>query len=445
MGSRPGAPSTRNQCMVPPPPSSSACKRTHRRPPPARHRSGIVLVGALAVLVASCSSGSSGAPSTNGSSTTASPSATSTTVSANGLPGIHHVFVIVLENEGYQTTFGTPLNDPYLASTLPAAGALLTDYYAIGHFSNDNYVALISGQAPNPLNQADCLHYVNFPPTATVAPDGQISDSGCIFPAPVTTVANQLTEAHLTWKGYMQDMGNVPSRESAVCGHATIGTPDQTETAVAGDGYAARHDPFVYFHSIIDDAAYCDAHVVPLGTTTGALPAGTPAGVTGLASDLKSVATTPNFSFITPNLRFDGHDAPCVNQQASPSALTNIDTFLQTWVPMITNSPAFKKNGLLEITFDEADTDNGNPADATACCNEVPGPASALPGFTGPGGGRIGTVLLSPFIKGGTVSSVPYNHYSTLATIEDIFGLAKLGQAKTVSSTFGRDVFTDIK
>jgi hypothetical protein len=397
---------------------------------------------ALAGLAAACSSGTSSAPPPTTPAPATSTTATTGPATATGLPPIRHVFLIVLENEGYDTTFGTPTNDPYLATTLPAAGALLTEYYGIGHFSNDNYDALISGQAPNPLTQADCLQFVDFPPTATVGADGQIDDSGCVYPASVTTVANQLTDAGLTWKGYMQDMGNIPTRESAVCGHAAIGTADQTEVAVPGDGYAARHDPFVYFHSIIDDTALCDTRVVPLGTTAGALPAGTPTGVTGLATDLRSVATTPNFSFITPNLCEDGHDAPCKNQVATASALTNVDAFLSTWVPLITGSPAFKKDGLLEVTFDEADTDNGNPADATACCNEMPGPASASPGVTGPGGGRIGTVLISPFIRGGTVSTVPYNHYSTLATIEDIFGLPKLGQARTVSGTFGRDVFT---
>ncbi len=397
---------------------------------------GAAAVLALALVASACSQGGTAAPP----STSTKPASTSTasTVSAAGLPPIRHVFIIVLENEGYGATFGTPTNDPYLALTLPAAGALLTQYYGIGHHSNDNYDALISGQAPNPDTQDDCLDYVDFPPSATVAPDGQISGSGCVYPTSVTTVANQMTAAHLTWKAYMEDMGNIPSRESPVCGHPVVGSPDPTEVAVPGDGYAARHNPFVYFHSIIDDIALCDADVVPLGSPTGALPPATPPGVTGLASDLASVATTPNLSFITPNLCDDGHDAPCVNQQASPSALTNIDTFLQTWVPLITNSPAFRKNGLLEVTFDEADTD-----DASACCNEIPGPAAAEPGETGPGGGRIGTVLLSPYIKGATVSTVPYNHYSTLATIEDIFGLSKLGQARTVTSTFGRDVFTN--
>jgi hypothetical protein len=52
-----------------------------------------------------------------------------------------------------------------------------------------------------------------------------------------------------------------------------------------------------------------------------------------------------------------------------------------------------------------------------------------LPGKTGPGGGRIGAVLLSPLIRPGTVSTVAYNHYSLLRSIEDIFGLPHLGDA----------------
>ena len=46
-----------------------------------------------------------------------------------------------------------------------------------------------------------------------------------MFPDSVPTVADQLTPAHLTWKAYMQDMGNDPTRESAVCGHPTVGRP----------------------------------------------------------------------------------------------------------------------------------------------------------------------------------------------------------------------------
>ncbi len=64
-----------------------------------------------------------------------------------------------------------------------------------------------------------------------------------------------------------------------------------------------------------------------------------------------------------------------------------------------------------------------------------------MPGVTGLGGGRVGAVLLSPFIRGGTVSSTPYNHYSLLASIENAFKVPRLGYAATTSATFGSDVF----
>ncbi|TLY72331.1 MAG: phosphoesterase, partial [Gammaproteobacteria bacterium] len=72
------------------------------------------------------------------------------------LPAVRHVFVILLENQSFGVTFGKHSPAPYLAQTLPAQGALLTHYYGIGHASLDNYVALISGQAPNEQTQLDC-------------------------------------------------------------------------------------------------------------------------------------------------------------------------------------------------------------------------------------------------------------------------------------------------
>jgi hypothetical protein len=168
------------------------------------------------------------------------------------------------------------------------------------------------------------------------------------------------------------------------------------------------------------------------------MPASSLPGETGLATDLRSVSTTPNYSFITPNLCDDGHDFPCINQASGQSAYGDYDSFLQTWVPLITGSPAFKDNGMLIVTFDEAET--GSDVDA-ACCNERPGPTASEPGENGPGGGLIGAVVLSPFIRPGTVSRVPYNDYSFLATTEDIFGLSKLGEASTTYSVFGHDMF----
>ena len=369
-------------------------------------------------------------------SVTATAAGPGAAASASSSPAVGHVFVIVLENMGYAKTFDDPSADPYLAQTLPSKGALLTQYYATGHVSNDNYISMISGQGPNPDTQADCQIYNDFVGTGPTLVDGQAVGSGCVYPQPVQTIANQLSENGLNWKGYMEDMGNDPSRESPVCGHPSLNTQDTTQQPEAGDGYVARHDPFVYFHSIIDDPAYCAAHVVPLGTPTGQLPSGTPAGTTGLATDL--ARGTPQLSFIVPNLCNDGHDWPCTNQPSGASAQADVDAFLSTWVPRIMSSPAYKKNGLLVITFDESD---GPQTDSSACCNEQPGPNTPLPGITGPGGGRVGAVLLSPLIKPGTVTSTPYNHYSLLASIENIFGLPRLGYAATTTSTFGTDIF----
>ena len=54
----------------------------------------------------------------------------------------------------------------------------------------------------------------------------------------------------------------------------------------------------------------------------------------------------------------------------------------------------------------------------------------------------MGAVLLSPFIKPGTVVTKDYNHYSSLASIEDLFGLARLGEAKSVTSTFDTGIYS---
>ena len=364
------------------------------------------------------------------------------------LPAIRHVFVIMLENNGYSATFGSPTKDPYLAKTLPSEGALLKDYYAIGHFSNDNYAAFISGQPPNSANQLDCLSsgYANFP-SGDGQKNGIQQGAGCVFPAAVPTLASQLSAKGFTWKGYEEDMGNDPSRDGGVtCGHPTLGTKDPTTAAVKADGYTTRHNPFMYFHSIIDNTTTCKKDVVPMGGTTGTMPTGTPKGVTGLVTDLKSVATTPNFSFITPNLCDDGHDYPCKNTtgagQGGGSAVGDINKWLSTWVPIIKASPAYKENGLIEVTFDEAEEPK---LDATACCGETKGPAadSGGNGQSGPGGGVVGAVLLSPFIKAGTVVTKEYNHYSSLASIEDLFGLAHLGEAKTVTSNFDTGIYNN--
>jgi hypothetical protein len=341
-------------------------------------------------------------------------------------PPVRHVFVLLLENQSYAVTFGPQSAAPYLAHTLPAQGALLTQYYAIGHASLGNYVALISGQAANEATQLDCPTFADFKATAAgLDAHGQLPGSGCAYPKIVPTLPDQLEAAGLTWKAYLEDMGKDPTRESASCGHVPVGALETTNVAQLSDQYAAKHNPFVYFHSIIDDQARCDAHVVNLER---------------LPQDLQSVTTTANYIFITPNLCNDGHDPACVDGRRG--GLFAIDVFLRRWVPLIEGSPAFRADGMLLITFDESDS--AGPAGSAACCGEKPLPGARFrPGFGGPGGGRIGALVLSRFVKPGTVSAVPYNHYSLLRTVEAIFSVPPLGYAAEPDlAPFGPDVFS---
>src|SRR5262249_35081173 len=152
--------------------------------------------------------------------------------------------------------------------------------------------------------------------------------------------------------------------------------------------YAVRHNPFAYFHSIIDSPV-CAERDVPLDR---------------LPADLANEASTANLSYITPNLCHDGHDSPCVDGQ--PGGLVSADGFLRPWVPRILASPAYRHDGLLVVTFDEAD----GVGDSSACCGEGPAPNALLPGILGPGGGRIGALVLSPFVAPGSRNDTAYNH-----------------------------------
>jgi len=402
------------------------------------------------------------------------------------LPPIKHVFTIILENQSFDATFGTRMSSAYLGQTAAGKGALLQQYYGTSHFSLGNYLSLVSGQSVTRANQDDCATSTQYPELsvtysdidvqAIVPPYSQVQGEGCIYPRATKTIADQLMEKGLTWHGYMEDMGNDSTRESAACGQPIggVGSADNTQyaqvppnyknggTQNVSDQYAAKHNPFVYFHSLIDTNA-CKDHVGPLGT-----PSRSP-----LIDALKSVATTPNYTFITPNLCEDGHDTPC-KAPGSPVGIHVYDpedAFLAKWIPIITRSPAFQKDGLLIITFDESSMTGVTPTgvtvgyDGAGCCNEPSGPNTVVPGVpplsapqyrTGiykdeiitssangiSGGGRTGTVLISPFIKPGVVTSKPYNHYSTLRTIEDLFGLAHLGYADYPDTpAFGSDIF----
>jgi hypothetical protein len=431
-------------------------------------------------------------------------------------PGaIKHIFVVELENEGEETTFGPNSPATYLNGTLLKEGELLEHYYATGHASLDNYIAQISGQAPTEETSADCLGSSTDPTTLVGSYDdllpgnldpnqqqypGQIDGHGCIYPSSVPTIANQLDALYppnprtheAAWRAYAEDMGNqTTGREVGAidpsggmdCAHPPLNGADNTNAASPAtatepaDQYATRHNGFMYFHSIIDNTAECNANVVPLGK----VQVGAPSSLDGtrladtftghLAGDLARASTTPRFGWITPNLCNDGHDSTCAGPNtigetgAGAGGLHGADQFLAHWMPLLMASPAYRSGQMLVVvTFDEADS-----GDASACCGETPGPDNPTPGFSpllkgiyeqyglpipdpAPGGGQVGAVLLDPrYIRPGSTDTTGYyNHYSALRSYEDLLGiwhggqdgLGHLGFASSPGlAPFGRDVF----
>jgi hypothetical protein len=336
------------------------------------------------------------------------------------VPPIRHVFVINIENKGYAETFGAGSESPYLAGPLRRKGVLLNSYYATAHNSLPNYIAQISGQAPNVPTQADCQVYSMFVPTGPpVAPGRQAVGTGCVLPKDVRSLPRQLTHAKLSWRGYMEQMRKP-------CRHPRLGSPDPTQHATPGHNYAVRHNPFMYFRSVTSRRAYCEHHVRPLHD---------------LRHDLRHARKTPGLAYITPDLCRDGHDDTCANGRKG--GLAQVDRFLKEWAPRILGSPAFKRNGMLIITADESD----GLSDSGACCGEVAGPNPIIgtgPGITGPGGGRIGALVISHFTRPNTWSTTPYNHYSLLASLEELYRLPKLGMAaKKDLPVFGLDVYNN--
>ncbi|HEY0240463.1 MAG TPA: phosphoesterase, partial [Friedmanniella sp.] len=107
---------------------------------------GLLLTSALVPALAA--SGGAGL-----ASTAASSSITSTGLRTGQ---VKHVWLIILENKSYDMTFTGLNKNSYLWQTLPSQGALLKSYYGTGHYSMDNYLTLVSGQAPTVDVQEDC-------------------------------------------------------------------------------------------------------------------------------------------------------------------------------------------------------------------------------------------------------------------------------------------------
>lgn len=278
----------------------------------------------------------------------------------------HIDHVFVIVLENYRAEDVTPTAAPYLAS-LAKQGVTLDKMYGVDHASLTNYIAMTSGNTPTAKTKADCFSY------------------DCIFEAPQDrNIGDQLEAAHWDWRAYMESM-------PAPCAHPTTSGPVDPYLV----GYATRHNPFVYYRDVVGP----DISVASARCATHDLP------YTRFAGDLRHHAVG-NYTLIVPNTCNDGHD------RGENCALPTADRWLAANVPQILRSREYRDDGALIVTFDESDG-----ADTRGCCGNS-------------AGGRIATVVLSPAVRHpGGHSTVPYNHYSLLRTVESVFGLRCLGHA----------------
>jgi hypothetical protein len=349
------------------------------------------------------------------------------------LPEVKHLFLIVLGENGYEESFGASASAPYLSKTLAKKGELLSNYYAVAGSDLTNQIAMVSGQGPTPETVANCPNYADLVP-GVETPEGQVEGNGCVYPAATETLASQLAAKKLSWRAYVEDVGNDPA-QAPTCRHPVLGSPDSDQAPSPGDAYLTRRNPFVYFHSLIDGLECTESDV----------------GFDRLATDLKGKATqAPALSYIVPNACHAGGPTPC--EPGKPSGPAASEEFLQTLVPQIMASAPYKEGGLIGITSSLAPQSGEHP-DSSACCvvpeyaNLPPAEAPSEPS-TGPvkpsgGGGRVGMLLISPFVAPGSVNETAYyNHFSLLLTIEELFGLEKLGYSGDPALTpFDSSVF----
>jgi hypothetical protein len=314
-----------------------------------------------------------------------------------------HVVVLTEENEAAATTFAANSPAVYLKS-LRSRGVFLPNYYGIGHVSLDNYIAMVSGQAPQPLSISDCAAvslYTCVQAQSVVAGGRHLGD--------------QLDAAHLGWRSY-QDGTVTPCFHGPYTAGDVAPDPYQGNSVSGAKNYADRHNPFLYFPNVIGNAARCAEHQRPIAD---------------LAQDLR-LKQLPAFSFITPDTCNDGHDSPCAGRKVG--GLVTADAWLRQHVPALLAYLA-SHNGLLIVHFDEGSTPS-SPAQVAAAPADFVCSTCALLGL----GGRTGAILISPRLPQGATVTTGYDHFSLLRTIEDSFGISEhlnfAAQAQPMSAVF---------
>ncbi|MGF1426132.1 alkaline phosphatase family protein [Kitasatospora sp. LaBMicrA B282] len=222
------------------------------------------------------------------------------------VPAYDHVFVITMENTDYAELLGSSRTlTPFLHSMMDQ-GALLTDYHAVEHPSDPNYLAMAGGDG--------------FMHGGTYAP--KIHD-------PNTNLADKVEAKGKTWKEYQESMG--------------------TPCKFYRDGsYWPDDGPFLNYDDIVQNNARCVAHVVDQNQ---------------LNTDLASASTTPNFSWIAANDDDDGEGSGDGNDKS----LKTQNDYLQATLQPILASPAWtQQRSLIIVNWDETETEYDGKANQVA-------------------------------------------------------------------------------
>ena len=300
-----------------------------------------------------------------------------------GVPSFGHVFLIIGENTDYSHIDAN--NTPFLMNTVRPDAAWFDSYYSATHWSQANYVAMVTGQF-----------------TACEQKDGGISCH-----QNVDNLYHRLDVAGLTWKVWLE-------AGSAKCDTGSGGSCS-SNVACPLSGFYTTGNPPILFDDIegpngvwspTTPSSECLADDIPAGTAT--------AGMSTFNADLAS-GNVPAFNTVIPNGCDDGES----NCKPVNHRFTQFDNFLATEVPLIEQSPAFASNGVIIITYDESERADGQD------------PATGL----GDGGHTV-CAIISPLVVPGEYASVTYA-YSLLRTLQDGFGTVLpgyLGAANQVSA-----------
>jgi hypothetical protein len=395
------------------------------------------------------------------------------------LPPIKHVWVIVLSGTSFSAALADPTADPYLAKQLVPKGALLSDYTLSSSSSLGNGIALLSGQSVNLDTEQNCPTYSELQPPTVNATSGLAEGVGCLYPATVKTLADELTAGSLTWKAYVQDMeaGAPGSTTPAAATAGDAGTKPSTGTA-NGTGTtsnaAGTRTTSNATDTSIGTSSTSNATDTSIGTSSTSNATGTPSGagaqtqptagatcrrpelgatdpnhtpapgdpyltyrnpfvyfdsllsdgacagndvdLSQLQASLATPADTPSLSWIVPSACNDGSTTPCA--PGSPDGLAPADTFLKEVVPQILATSAYSKEGLIVIVPDSP------PASPTSAAKPV------------------GALLLSPFVHSGARVAESFNDFSLSKSISLLFGVLPLGHADDQATVpFGATVY----